>query len=74
MTGVSSGKGGLGDAFANRERLEIVNLLAGLPFVILLGLQVGNFVFVTMEKRTICRWGVQHQARQFLTAQEVTFE
>ncbi|MDD5333271.1 MAG: ABC transporter permease [Rhodoferax sp.] len=59
--GVSSGSGGLGwYIFENRNQLETANVFAGLFFVIMIGLVVENFVFATIEKRTIHRWGMQH--------------
>lgn len=59
--GVSSGSGGLGwYIFENRNQLETANVFAGLFFVIIIGLIVENFVFATIEKRTIHRWGMQH--------------
>ncbi|MFC5522772.1 ABC transporter permease [Polaromonas jejuensis] len=59
--GVSSGAGGLGwYIFENRNQLETANVFAGLFFVILIGLFVENFIFATIEKRTIHRWGMQH--------------
>ena len=59
--GVSSGKGGLGwYIFENRNQLETANVFAGLFFVIIIGLFVENFIFATIEKRTIHRWGMQH--------------
>ena len=35
-------------------------MFAGLFFVILIGLCVENFIFATIEKRTIRRWGMQN--------------
>ena len=35
-------------------------LFAGLFFVILIGLCVENFIFASIERRTIHRWGMQH--------------
>lgn len=59
--GVSSGSGGLGwFIFENRNQLETANVFAGLFFVILIGLCVENFIFATVEKRTIRRWGMQN--------------
>jgi NitT/TauT family transport system permease protein len=59
--GVSSGSGGLGwYIFENRNQLETANVFAGLFFVILIGLFVENFIFATIERRTIHRWGMQH--------------
>lgn len=58
--GVSSGTGGLGwYIFENRNQLETANVFAGLFFVIMIGLFVENFIFATIEKRTIRRWGMQ---------------
>ena len=58
--GVSSGSGGLGwYIFENRNQLETANVFAGLFFVILIGLFVENFIFATIERRTIHRWGMQ---------------
>ncbi len=59
--GVSSGSGGLGwYIFENRNQLETANVFAGLFFVILIGLCVENFIFATIEKRTLRRWGMQN--------------
>ncbi len=59
--GVSSGSGGLGwYIFENRNQLETANVFAGLFFVIVIGLFVENFIFATIERRTIHRWGMQH--------------
>jgi NitT/TauT family transport system permease protein len=59
--GVSSGSGGLGwYIFENRNQLETANVFAGLFFVILIGLCVENFIFASIERRTIHRWGMQH--------------
>jgi NitT/TauT family transport system permease protein len=59
--GVSSGSGGLGwYIFENRNQMETANVFSGLFFVIMIGLVVENFVFATIEKRTIRRWGMQH--------------
>jgi NitT/TauT family transport system permease protein len=58
--GVSSGSGGLGwYIFENRNQLETANVFAGLFFVILIGLFVENFIFATIERHTIHRWGMQ---------------
>jgi NitT/TauT family transport system permease protein len=59
--GVSSGSGGLGwYIFENRNQLETANVFAGLFFVILIGLCVENFIFATIERKTIRRWGMQN--------------
>ena len=59
--GVSSGSGGLGwFIFENRNQLETANVFAGLFTVIMIGLDVENLVFATIERRTVQRWGMQH--------------
>ena len=58
--GVSSGSGGLGwFIYENKNQLEIPNVFAGLFSVIIIGLFVENFIFQTVEKRTVRRWGMQ---------------
>ncbi|GGB95189.1 ABC transporter permease [Oxalicibacterium flavum] len=58
--GASSGKGGLGwYVFQNRNELYTDKVFAGLAMVILIGLQVENVVFRTLERVTIRRWGMQ---------------
>ncbi|MDE2363762.1 MAG: ABC transporter permease [Hyphomicrobiales bacterium] len=58
--GVSSGSGGLGwFIFENKNQLDIPTVFAGLLTVILIGLFVENFVFRTIENRTIAQWGMQ---------------
>lgn len=58
--GVSSSGGGLGwYIFQNKNQLEIPNVFAGLLMVIIFGLVVDNFLFRTLEQRTIRRWGMQ---------------
>ena len=58
--GVSSGQGGLGwFIFENRNTLDIPAVFAGLLTVIIIGLIVENFIFRTIERRTIARWGMQ---------------
>lgn len=58
--GANSGGGGLGwFIFQSKNSLEIPSVFAGLLTVILLGLVVENFVFLTAEKMTIRRWGMQ---------------
>jgi hypothetical protein len=39
--------------------LDIQKVFAGLLMVILLGLAVENFIFGTLEHRTVRRWGMQ---------------
>ncbi len=59
--GVSSGSGGLGwFIYENKNQLEIPNVFAGLFTVILIGLIVENFIFRTIETRTVKKWGMQH--------------
>jgi NitT/TauT family transport system permease protein len=58
--GVSSGQGGLGwYIFQNRNELYTDKVFAGLAMVILIGLAVESFVFQTLERVTVRRWGVQ---------------
>ncbi len=58
--GVSSGSGGLGwFIYENKNLLEIPSVFAGLLSVILIGLFVENFIFRTIEQRTIAKWGMQ---------------
>jgi len=58
--GVSSGSGGLGwFIYENKNQLEIPSVFAGLFSVILIGLLVENFIFRTVERRTVRRWGMQ---------------
>lgn len=58
--GVSSGSGGLGwFIYENKNQLEIPNVFAGLLTVILIGLFVENFIFRTLEQKTIRKWGMQ---------------
>ena len=60
--GVASGQGGLGwFIYENKNLLEIANVFAGLFSVILIGLLVENVVFRVIERRTVRRWGMQHQ-------------
>jgi len=59
--GVSSGSGGLGwFIYENKNQLEIPNVFAGLFTVILIGLIVENFIFRTIEMRTVKKCGMQH--------------
>lgn len=58
--GVSSGSGGLGwFIYENKNQLEIPSVFAGLLTVILIGLFVENFIFRTIEQKTIHKWGMQ---------------
>jgi NitT/TauT family transport system permease protein len=58
--GVSSGKGGLGwYIFQNRNELYTDKVFAGLAMVILIGLAIESFVFQTLERVTVRRWGMQ---------------
>ena len=58
--GANAGDGGLGwYIFENKNALEIPTVFAGLLTVILLGIMVENVVFLTIEKRTVRRWGMQ---------------
>jgi len=58
--GASSGGGGLGwYIFQNRNELLTDRVFAGLAMVILIGLLVENFVFVSLERVTVRRWGMQ---------------
>ena len=61
MFGASSGGGGLGwFIFQSKNSLEIPSVFAGLLTVILLGLVVENCIFLTAEKMTVRRWGMQN--------------
>ncbi len=58
--GASSGSGGLGwYIYQNRNELMTDRVFAGLAMVILIGLLVENFVFVSLERVTVRRWGMQ---------------
>jgi NitT/TauT family transport system permease protein len=58
--GVSSGSGGLGwFIFQSKNQLDIPSVFAGLLSVILIGLFVENFIFRTVEERTVRRWAMQ---------------
>ena len=58
--GVSSGSGGLGwFIYENKNELEIPSVFAGLFTVILIGLIVENLIFRNIERRTVCKWGMQ---------------
>ena len=58
--GASSGKGGLGwYIFQNRNELYTDQVFAGLALVVLIGLAIEGFVFATLERLTVRRWGQQ---------------
>lgn len=60
--GVSSGGGGLGwYIFEKKNAFEIPSVFAGLLAVIVIGLLVDSFIFRTIERRTIQRWGMHEQ-------------
>jgi NitT/TauT family transport system permease protein len=57
--GSTSGSGGLGwYVFERKNQLLIPDVFAGLLTVILFGLFVENFLFRTIENRTVRRWGM----------------
>lgn len=57
--GTTSGKGGLGwYIFQSRNELYTDRVFAGLAAVILIGLLVENLVFESIERLTVCRWGM----------------
>jgi NitT/TauT family transport system permease protein len=58
--GASSGRGGLGwYIFQSRNELMTDKVFAGLATVVLIGWLVERFVFDTVERVTVRRWGVQ---------------
>lgn len=58
--GVSSGTGGLGwFIYEKKNLLEIPYVFAGLFSVIVIGLFVENFIFRTIERHTVHKWGMQ---------------
>lgn len=58
--GTSSSEGGLGwYIFQNRNELFTDKVFAGLAMVIIIGLLVENLIFLTVERITVRRWGVQ---------------
>ena len=58
--GVTSGSGGLGwYIFENKNLIQIPEVFAGLFTVILIGLAAENFIFRTVERNTVQRWGMQ---------------
>lgn len=59
--GASSGSGGIGwYIFERKNQLLIPDVFAGLLTVIVFGLFVEHFVFKTIERRTVQRWGMVH--------------
>lgn len=59
--GVSSQSGGLGwFIYMKKNELETASVFAGLLTVIIIGLMVENFVFRTIEERTVRRWGMHN--------------
>jgi NitT/TauT family transport system permease protein len=58
--GANADGGGLGwYIFQTKNALEIPSVFAGLLTVILLGILVENIVFLTIERTTVRRWGMQ---------------
>jgi NitT/TauT family transport system permease protein len=58
--GANAGGGGLGwYIFQTKNALEIPSVFAGLLTVIILGVLVENIVFLTLERKTVRRWGMQ---------------
>ena len=58
--GASSGRGGLGwYIFQSRNELLTDRVFAGLATVVLIGWLVERFVFDTVERLTVRRWGMQ---------------
>ena len=58
--GVSSGSGGLGwYLFEKKNQLLITEVFGGLLTIIVFGLLIENFVFRSVEDRTVRRWGMQ---------------
>ena len=58
--GASSGQGGLGwYIFQSRNELLTDRVFAGLATVVMIGWLVERFVFDTVERLTVRRWGVQ---------------
>lgn len=58
--GASSGRGGLGwYIFQSRNELMTDRVFAGLATVVLIGWLVERFIFDTVERLTVRRWGVQ---------------
>jgi NitT/TauT family transport system permease protein len=58
--GASSGRGGLGwYIFQSRNELMTDKVFAGLATVVLIGWLVERFVFDTVERLTVRRWGMQ---------------
>lgn len=58
--GTSGGSGGLGwYIFQNRNELQTDRVFAGLITVVLIGLAIEHWVFGTIERLTVRRWGMQ---------------
>lgn len=58
--GTNSSSGGLGwYIYINKNQLDITNVFAGLLAVIFIGLFIDSFVFRTVERLTVRRWGMQ---------------
>jgi NitT/TauT family transport system permease protein len=58
--GASGGKGGLGWYISEQNNLNRTDdVFAALLMVILFGLAVENFIFKTVQKRTVRRWGME---------------
>lgn len=58
--GTSARSGGLGwYIYTNKNELEITNVFAGLLAVIAIGLIVDSFIFRTIERKTLKKWGMQ---------------
>lgn len=59
----SSGQGGLGwYIFQNRNELNTDQVFAGLICVIAIGLLIETLVFENLERLTVRRWGMRHNA------------
>jgi sulfonate transport system permease protein len=60
--GVAGDRGGLGwYIYINRFNLNTPEVFAGLITIIVIGLLVENFVFRSLERRTVLRWGMASQ-------------
>jgi NitT/TauT family transport system permease protein len=60
--GVAGDRGGLGwYIYINRFNLNTPEVFAGLITIIVIGLLVENFVFRSIERRTVLRWGMASQ-------------
>jgi NitT/TauT family transport system permease protein len=57
---VAGERGGLGwYIYKNRYDLYTADVFAGLLTIIAIGLLVESFVFQSIERRTVVRWGMQ---------------